>query len=306
MDRSLRELERRASQGDHEAAGELLFAYARSGLFWQGSQSDQNQRALWVRLLGWLRWPRAAEFHERVAAMVPPLPEPYRTHVYLGRREGVGVVAHAQLLGRTRPLAELGPRTVRAIGPDVMLALAAQACELVAPIAGFDPGRIQRAYAAARLRPRFGFVRFVSAEDLPQETRDLSIEVGDLRRSYFGSNWDLTLSERAMRTAVEAIHEWVGSLSGNWYSLYSTNHCLEAIFYATQALGYLCEVELFGPDRALAGHQRSARVARRGLDYGVAAGSLHPGCIRSANRRIKAAMLPAALLEIASQVRGKT
>jgi hypothetical protein len=316
-DERMRRIEREVAAGDVSAAEAYLFKRAQEGTwflprdwassgFFNPNRINEN-RAYWVRLLGNLRWPGAAELQETVAGQAHARRE--HTHEYtdhLGRPSTYTTMDSLKamhLLRTVKPFTTIGPKTADGIGLELMEALAGAAVSTTFPLTGFDHGFLEGAAAAVRELKRAGAGHEArksagvpgpeSWKILREESAAPSVELSRLSTALMPERGAGFQGARvaARVNAREAYYEFFGRFghsrhdrprlwSGAWDS-------------ASYAMAWACEARRGGdegPGLVITG------------DFGMSRRAPRRGCVIEGNREIRKAVLPTVLLAIAAQL----
>lgn len=310
---------------DPQAAADYLWEVVRSGQWFVVPTPDEDwpgppypstinaRRAAWVRLLGYLKWPRARLFQDSVSSTVPEFgPSTLRAFQRMG-----GQNDPMHLLAAARPFNRIGPKVADELGSPVMRALAMAAVKAVAHLsmttANHIPEAIEleaelyaigQAYRSRVIGPDpnaeyYAYRREVDGlEDrirgllrlVGSARHDLWLE-GDPRADPDPAAWARYHALEAFRSAFDIRHfsDMPGEYAG-------------AIFHATMALGFACDADMGHPLKD-APRGEWYMIRRPKGNWADRAGTgPQRGCMRVANREIKKAMLGPALLTIAGQV----
>lgn len=331
-DERRRRLERAAAGGDVGAAEQLLLQIAREGSWflpgeWKAPgghgppyvDSLNDQRATWVRLLGYLKWEHAAQFQQAVAGQAP-VRGPIHEHGW--SPDGLEYAQARHLLGQARPFTRIGPEVAKDIGPEVMEAIAeAAAWEAFQVSAGPPTRRTRTLFPLGKKtfwdRPmdlvrkiRQNLVAWRNAYD--RRDRDESDRLWAIRRQWSSALNQFTSSVRmswqrdmgresgdaAIYHAREALDDFFGAPTGHP----SNARYDQVIFHAIMALGFACDMRKGLHEVAYQGSSWGT-IVRTKSDWGDRFGaSPSRGCMTIANRAIKKAMLPAAIVVIAAEM----
>lgn len=325
-DERLRRAERAMAAGDVSAAEEYLWITAQRGRWflprdWEGPDGQgspwagtvNTNRSYWVRLLGYLRWPGAADFQEVVATQAPP-----RAVIDYPAQEGPH--AHAAFtwtespqpmheLGRVRPFAKIGPKTAEGIGVDVMAAISDAAVEFALSVVDLGPWLTFQYLQDARRLTR-------QRQDLQRGWRSHEAKLVSYEGLYSGPEWEAFNTGRKQLEAnlAEIVRAVRSHQDRGFYgsAKQASHEAREAFYYhfsafgrhptgrarsrgqafakAVHAVGWACEAERGGEGEQRGGNEWWRRR------------SPSRGCMTKANRAIKQAVLPAALLAIAGQI----
>jgi hypothetical protein len=314
MDPRRRRAQRR-SVGDPQAAGEFLWEVARSGRWflpgdWENPDGSRypypstvnTLRAAWVRLLGYLRWPMAADLEGAIVSTISP-----RLPAGLDPLEFPYLAWRPQDdLGKVKPFSRIGPETAKAIGGEVMKVLALAATGAVAHL---EPSMEEKFPEASRLQAyldelnaEYDLHRALgtgrewqrSAQELSEKTQALGVVLDDLiGRSLRG--YGPNAASYSRHHALEAF--WV-AFSPRHYSDMPAAYS-RAVFHSIMAEGFACDAEKGASIQLL--DDGSCRRPRNdeGDRYGA---SPTRGCTIKANKRIRAVMLGPTLIKVAQEI----
>jgi hypothetical protein len=311
-----------AGEGGLQSASLVLQDVARSGTWFvppearisgRYASNINTERAYWVRLLGYLKWPNAAQFQATIAQQAHPV----EVTEFGGMR-----IEHTQamhFLGSIKEIKKIGPEIAKHLGVQVMIVLGEAAVDLVHGLTGEPPEQWEESRSKfrqlTRLNEEWRRLRGAGVERvdirgeawqrhsaaiqplrrwLHQESSRVRPGHGD-RGLHLAAGDSVAINRMiATRYAQKALIEYLTSATR--HPIDQSRTLAEVIFNAIHALGFACDAEKgsVGVTGTRLRHGWSDRYGYRPTR----------GCMARANRAIRAAMLEPAVVKIASLVSG--
>jgi hypothetical protein len=307
----MRRLARAVAGGDPEAAEAFLFKTAQNGTWflspdWKGdpnvtARRINENRAYWVRLLGYLRWPGAADLHQTVATQAPARVE--REHEYWwGERKGekymqLSPAEPMHELGQIKPFSKIGIKIADGIGAPVMEAIALAGVEFTFGLSTVPPATFGRAKMIIRelekAREIFRSAKPpVDVEDNQPWKRYKAVATPLERELWDIRNTGKTGFDRSWRGTAVAAELEAGKAFGEFFSASNRHDAPKnysrSLRHATLAVAWKCESDRGTEGRPLKQWHDPHRPAR--------------ACNTVANKLIKRTIAPAAVVAIANQI----